>query len=157
MDSEHRIFDVRRVFLSEALKVTINRGVNMECRVLQVSYEPISSTLRRKQEEVAAVVIQTAYRKHLLRTVKLASYKYREKTGGQKDAPLAPQTEGLLCTPHGDGEKVEVVAEDVSGASGEDQAPPAQTELHSEILLQAAPPLNISNFLQEDNQRESIV
>lgn len=34
---------------------------------LQVPYVPISSTLRRKQEEVAAKVIQRAYRKRLLR------------------------------------------------------------------------------------------
>ncbi|KAF0040714.1 hypothetical protein F2P81_006612 [Scophthalmus maximus] len=32
----------------------------------QLSYEPISSTVKRKQEEVAATVIQKAYRKHLL-------------------------------------------------------------------------------------------
>uniref|UniRef100_A0A8C6MEC9 Sodium channel protein n=1 Tax=Nothobranchius furzeri TaxID=105023 RepID=A0A8C6MEC9_NOTFU len=32
----------------------------------QVAYEPISSTLRRKQEEVAATKIQRAFRKHLL-------------------------------------------------------------------------------------------
>uniref|UniRef100_A0A4W6C482 EF-hand domain-containing protein n=1 Tax=Lates calcarifer TaxID=8187 RepID=A0A4W6C482_LATCA len=32
----------------------------------KVPYEPISSTLRRKQEEVAATVIQRAYKKHLL-------------------------------------------------------------------------------------------
>uniref|UniRef100_A0A3P9A0X8 Sodium channel protein n=1 Tax=Esox lucius TaxID=8010 RepID=A0A3P9A0X8_ESOLU len=47
----------------------------------KVSYEPITTTLRRKQEEVAATVIQRAYRKHLLmRAVKLASYKYCVKT-----------------------------------------------------------------------------
>ncbi|XP_060933384.1 sodium channel protein type 4 subunit alpha B-like isoform X2 [Limanda limanda] len=34
--------------------------------VSKMSYEPISSTLQRKQEEVAAAVIQKAYRKHLL-------------------------------------------------------------------------------------------
>ncbi|KAK1795716.1 hypothetical protein P4O66_001204 [Electrophorus voltai] len=33
----------------------------------KVSYEPITSTLRRKQEEVSAVVIQRAYRAHLAR------------------------------------------------------------------------------------------
>lgn len=32
---------------------------------LQESYDPVSSTLRRKQEEVAATVMQRAYRKHL--------------------------------------------------------------------------------------------
>ncbi|ROL50660.1 Sodium channel protein type 8 subunit alpha [Anabarilius grahami] len=33
----------------------------------KVSYEPITTTLRRKQEEVSAVVIQRAYRSHLAR------------------------------------------------------------------------------------------
>ncbi|KAI2663692.1 Sodium channel protein type 8 subunit alpha [Labeo rohita] len=33
----------------------------------KVSYEPITTTLRRKQEEVSAVVIQRAYRAHLVR------------------------------------------------------------------------------------------
>ncbi|XP_049335062.1 sodium channel, voltage gated, type VIII, alpha subunit b isoform X2 [Astyanax mexicanus] len=33
----------------------------------KVSYEPITTTLRRKQEEVSAVVIQRAYRAHLAR------------------------------------------------------------------------------------------
>ncbi|XP_059583311.1 sodium channel protein type 2 subunit alpha [Alligator mississippiensis] len=33
----------------------------------KVSYEPITTTLKRKQEEVSAIVIQRAYRRHLLR------------------------------------------------------------------------------------------
>uniref|UniRef100_A0A8B9TW65 Sodium channel protein n=1 Tax=Anas platyrhynchos TaxID=8839 RepID=A0A8B9TW65_ANAPL len=33
----------------------------------KVSYEPITTTLKRKQEEVSAVVIQRAFRRHLLR------------------------------------------------------------------------------------------
>uniref|UniRef100_A0A3B4Z3K2 Uncharacterized protein n=1 Tax=Stegastes partitus TaxID=144197 RepID=A0A3B4Z3K2_9TELE len=41
----------------------------------KVSQEPISSTLRRKQEEAAASVIQRAYRKHLL------------QDGGDKETP----------------------------------------------------------------------
>ncbi|XP_056352672.1 sodium channel protein type 2 subunit alpha-like isoform X4 [Oenanthe melanoleuca] len=32
----------------------------------KVSYEPITTTLKRKQEEVSAVIIQRAYRRHLL-------------------------------------------------------------------------------------------
>uniref|UniRef100_A0A3P8PUZ9 Sodium channel protein n=1 Tax=Astatotilapia calliptera TaxID=8154 RepID=A0A3P8PUZ9_ASTCA len=60
------------------------------------SYEPISSTLRRKQEEVAATVIQRAYRKHLLQRgkVKRVSYKYGEKLDGRQDKP--PETEATL-------------------------------------------------------------
>uniref|UniRef100_A0A8B9E1I4 Sodium channel protein n=1 Tax=Anser cygnoides TaxID=8845 RepID=A0A8B9E1I4_ANSCY len=33
----------------------------------KVSYEPITTTLKRKQEEVSALIIQRAYRRHLLR------------------------------------------------------------------------------------------
>ncbi|NXI76450.1 SCN2A protein, partial [Rhipidura dahli] len=55
----------------------------------KVSYEPITTTLKRKQEEVSATVIQRAYRRHLLRqTVKKLSFMY-QKDGGdpliQKD------------------------------------------------------------------------
>ncbi|KAM9843922.1 sodium channel protein type 4 subunit alpha B [Aulostomus maculatus] len=116
----------------------------------KVSYEPISSTLRRKQEEVAATVIQRAYRKHLLQlTVKLASHKYREKTEGRQDAAFKPGTEGLLCKRfselYGDGEKTKMAADG------------AQVELQRESLLHAAPPLDASGILPDENLRESMV
>ncbi|KAM6937857.1 sodium channel protein type 4 subunit alpha B-like [Xenentodon cancila] len=38
----------------------------LEALTAQVSYDPISTTLQRKQEDVAASVIQRAFRKHLL-------------------------------------------------------------------------------------------
>lgn len=132
-------------------KITVNY-----CH-LQVSYEPISSTLRRKQEEVAATVIQRAYRKHLLqRTVKLASYKYREKTDGRRDEASPPETEGLLCKRISQlyGSSVET-DEPTSGVSGGDA--PARVELQSEVLLHAAPPLNTPEFLQEEKLLESTV
>uniref|UniRef100_A0A3Q1FTH0 Sodium channel protein n=1 Tax=Acanthochromis polyacanthus TaxID=80966 RepID=A0A3Q1FTH0_9TELE len=114
----------------------------------KVSYEPISSTLRRKQEEVAAAVIQRAYRKHLLqRTVKLASYKYRERTEGRREKP--PETEGLLC------ERISQLYGSQQSDSGED--PPARVELQSEFLLHAAPPIHTSAILQDENLRESVV
>uniref|UniRef100_A0A3Q3WUG1 Sodium channel protein n=1 Tax=Mola mola TaxID=94237 RepID=A0A3Q3WUG1_MOLML len=108
----------------------------------KVSYEPISSTLRRKQEEVAARVIQRAYRKHLLqRTVRLASYKYREKTEGRRDKEAAPETEGLLCMRinqlYGSSQEMD---EPTPGMSAD--APPAQVKVQSEVLLHAAPPAN---------------
>ncbi|KAM8843860.1 sodium channel protein type 4 subunit alpha B isoform 2-T4 [Spinachia spinachia] len=123
----------------------------------KVSYEPISSTLRRKQEEVAAMVIQRAYRKHLLkRTVKLASYKYREKTRGRRDMLSPFESEGLLYKRisqlYGNSEDTE---EPGSGVSGE--GPLTRVELQSEYLLHAAPTLNTSNFLPNENLRESVV
>ncbi|XP_074552328.1 sodium channel protein type 4 subunit alpha B [Halichoeres trimaculatus] len=125
----------------------------------KVSYEPISSTLRRKQEEVAASVIQRAYRKHLLqRTVKLASHKYREKTEGRRDNLPPPETEGLLYKRisqlYGD-EEEDTEKPSVSGVSGED--PPARVELQSEFLLHAAPPLKLPDFLRDEDLKESIV
>ncbi|OXB69271.1 hypothetical protein ASZ78_011391 [Callipepla squamata] len=45
----------------------------------KVSYEPITTTLKRKQEEVSATIIQRAYRCYLLRrSVKKLSYMYRK-------------------------------------------------------------------------------
>ncbi|XP_034448726.1 sodium channel protein type 4 subunit alpha B isoform X2 [Hippoglossus hippoglossus] len=114
----------------------------------KVSYEPISSTLRRKHEEVAAMVIQRAYRKHLLRrTVKVASYKYRKKTRGHQDEDLSLETKGL-------------VFKRISQLYGDNQDSAesfAQVELQSEFLLHAAPPVTAPNLLQDENLRESIV
>ncbi|XP_069052645.1 sodium channel, voltage-gated, type I-like, alpha isoform X1 [Lepisosteus oculatus] len=46
----------------------------------KVSYEPITTTLRRKQEDVSAVIIQRAFRRYLMRrTVKQASFMYKEQ------------------------------------------------------------------------------
>ncbi|KAK2888922.1 hypothetical protein Q8A67_014297 [Cirrhinus molitorella] len=46
----------------------------------KVSYEPITTTLRRKQEEMSAVIIQRAFRRHRIRiTVKKASEAYRQQ------------------------------------------------------------------------------
>uniref|UniRef100_A0A4W6CAG3 Sodium channel protein n=1 Tax=Lates calcarifer TaxID=8187 RepID=A0A4W6CAG3_LATCA len=45
----------------------------------KVSHEPITSTLRRKLEEVSAIIIQRCYRRHLVRRqMKQASYLYRQ-------------------------------------------------------------------------------
>ncbi|KAM9541648.1 sodium channel protein type 4 subunit alpha B-like isoform 1-T1 [Salvelinus alpinus] len=64
----------------------------------KVSYKPITTTLRRKQEEVAAVVIQRACRKHLRRSsMKLASYKYHEKKELTKEDEALPDQEGMIA------------------------------------------------------------
>uniref|UniRef100_A0A669C4Y6 Sodium channel protein n=1 Tax=Oreochromis niloticus TaxID=8128 RepID=A0A669C4Y6_ORENI len=61
----------------------------------KISYEPITTTLRRKQEEVSATIIQRCYRRHLVRRqLKAASYMYREVVFGED----APEKEGLIAT-----------------------------------------------------------
>lgn len=122
---------------------------------MQVSYEPISSTLLRKEEEVAATVIQRAYRKYLLqRTLRLASFTYRERTEG-RGKEKAPETKGLLCQQFSQ----------LYGFNRETAEPlqskanrPIQVELQSEVLLHAAPPpCSSSEFLQERDKRETSV
>ncbi|NXA13879.1 SCN2A protein, partial [Sapayoa aenigma] len=52
----------------------------------KVSYEPITTTLKRKQEEVSAVIIQRAYRRHLLRQkVKKVSCIFNQDKGKEED------------------------------------------------------------------------
>ncbi|KAG2458945.1 SCN1A protein, partial [Polypterus senegalus] len=49
----------------------------------KVSYEPITTTLRRKQEHESAIIIQRAFRRYLvIQTVKKASFIYKEKSKG---------------------------------------------------------------------------
>ncbi|NXE90523.1 SCN5A protein, partial [Menura novaehollandiae] len=63
------------------------------------SYEPISTTLRQRQEEVSATVIQRAYRSHLLlRSLKQASYLYHHRTCGTDALGDAPEKEGLIAS-----------------------------------------------------------
>ncbi|XP_069490146.1 sodium channel protein type 4 subunit alpha-like isoform X2 [Ambystoma mexicanum] len=63
----------------------------------KVSYQPITTTLKRKQEEVCAVKIQRAFRKHLLkRSVKLASYIYRHDHNEITTDEEPPEQEGLI-------------------------------------------------------------
>ncbi|NXG42083.1 SCN2A protein, partial [Psilopogon haemacephalus] len=58
--------------------------VQMEDRFMaanpsKVSYEPITTTLKRKQEELSATIIQRAYRRYLLRqSVKKLSFMYQK-------------------------------------------------------------------------------
>ncbi|TKS91206.1 Sodium channel protein type 4 subunit alpha B [Collichthys lucidus] len=100
-----------------------------------------------------------------VRTVKLASYKYREKTGRRdEDVELPPETEGLLCKRisqlYGNGVKTEEPG-DPPGPGGDPASlagdPPARVELQSEFLLHTAPPQNASDFLRDENLRESTV
>ncbi|XP_062285710.1 sodium channel protein type 4 subunit alpha B-like isoform X1 [Scomber scombrus] len=66
----------------------------------KISHEPITSTLRRKLEEVSAIIIQRCYRRHLVRRqMKQASYLYRQiNYETVVDVETAPETEGLIAS-----------------------------------------------------------
>ncbi|CAL8301370.1 unnamed protein product [Merluccius merluccius] len=130
----------------------------------KVSYEPISSTLKRKQEDVAATVIQRAFRKHLLRrTVHQASYTYREKMDGHADTQQAHETRGLIYERieelYGDGAQ-HANRPDASPTGADDtRPPPAAVELHHETVLHCSPPDSPHQTLTipPDSVNESIV
>ena len=66
----------------------------------KISHEPITSTLRRKLEEVSVVIIQRCFRRHLMRRqMRQASYLYRQiNSETVVDVENAPETEGLIAS-----------------------------------------------------------
>ncbi|XP_076188094.1 sodium channel protein type 5 subunit alpha isoform X2 [Aptenodytes patagonicus] len=82
----------------DALKIQMEEKF-MAANPSKISYEPITTTLRRKQEEVSAIIIQRAYRRHLFRrSMKQASYLYRHRTfDGSIFEDDAPEKEGLIA------------------------------------------------------------
>ncbi|XP_068092027.1 sodium channel protein type 5 subunit alpha-like [Hyperolius riggenbachi] len=82
----------------DALKIQMEEKF-MAANPSKISYEPITTTLRRKQEEVSARIIQRAYRRHLLyRSMKQASFLYRHRScDGNIIEEDAPEKEGLIA------------------------------------------------------------
>ncbi|NXJ24383.1 SCN5A protein, partial [Dicrurus megarhynchus] len=83
----------------DALKVQMEEKF-MADNPSKQSYEPISTTLRHRQEEASAMVIQRAYRSHLLlRSLKQASYLYQRRTCSTDTlGDAAPENEGLIAS-----------------------------------------------------------
>ncbi|XP_042742480.1 sodium channel protein type 4 subunit alpha [Lagopus leucura] len=82
----------------DALKDTMEEKF-MAANPSKVSYEPITTTLKRKHEEVCATKIQRAFRRYLLRrSVKQASYMYRHSRDEEALTGDAPEKEGLIAT-----------------------------------------------------------
>nr|XP_009683652.1 PREDICTED: sodium channel protein type 4 subunit alpha [Struthio camelus australis] len=82
----------------DALKATMEEKF-MAANPSKVSYEPITTTLKRKHEEVCATKIQRAFRRYLLRrSVKQASYMYRHSKDEDALKEEAPEKEGLIAT-----------------------------------------------------------
>ncbi|KAH1177213.1 hypothetical protein KIL84_010915, partial [Mauremys mutica] len=82
----------------DALKIQMEEKF-MAANPSKISYEPITTTLRRKQEEVSAIIIQRAYRSHLFqRFLKQASFLYRHQAcDGNMLEDEAPEKEGLIA------------------------------------------------------------
>ncbi|KAJ8383482.1 hypothetical protein AAFF_G00219990 [Aldrovandia affinis] len=133
------------------------------------SFEPIITTLKRKQEEMAVVVIQRAYRRHLLkRSIKQASFMYRSKAAVRKQDDEPPETEGMIARKmnalYGSQalDEEPAFAEVQHSVEPEIMWPPLASEhlvipveVTSEVVLRSAP--NRHPSTSEGNIRESIV
>ncbi|KAM6964102.1 sodium channel protein type 4 subunit alpha A [Tautogolabrus adspersus] len=148
------------------------------------SFAPITTTVRHKEEQNAAVVIQRAYRNHLLkRCLRHAAFMYRCKRKGRNDeGEDPPEKVGMLARRMGVlyGSNVDL-AEEMEQAALEtlaNQQPTNQettdytedgsasnplepniivvpVEITNEVLLHSAP--NQHLFILQANLRESIV
>uniref|UniRef100_A0A3B4UEP4 Sodium channel protein n=1 Tax=Seriola dumerili TaxID=41447 RepID=A0A3B4UEP4_SERDU len=149
------------------------------------SFAPITTTVRHKEEQSAAVVIQRAYRKHLLkRCIRHAAFMHRSKRMGRKEeSEDPPEKEGLLARKLGVlyGSNVDL-AEEMEQAALEtlaSQEPPnpetlshypgaqcgpeppepnimvVPVEITNEVLLHSAPHQHLLTL--QENLRESIV
>ncbi|XP_055009098.1 sodium channel protein type 4 subunit alpha B [Boleophthalmus pectinirostris] len=99
----------------------------------KVPYEPISSTLKRRQEELAAIVIQRCYRRHLLRrTVRLASQKYRALKRGADPGPNQSPDQNQSKSKSRLKERLDKLYGPDTGDK--------PVELHKEVELQTIPP-----------------
>ncbi len=81
-----------------AMKVSIEAKFTMN-NPTSASFEPITTTLRRKEEERAAFAVQRTYRRHLLkRAIRYACFMHRSKrkVRSQNDEE-PPETEGLIA------------------------------------------------------------
>lgn len=133
----------------------------------KVSYEPITSTLRRKQEEVAALVIQRAFRKHLLkRTLKQASYMYREKAEMKRAGEAAPEKEGMIAQrlsqlysnqAPGQLTSVSIPFSNTKDKAGTSEGKTPFVKVQNEVVLHSAPFALSESSANVDNLRESIV
>uniref|UniRef100_A0A8C5AAF8 Sodium channel protein n=1 Tax=Gadus morhua TaxID=8049 RepID=A0A8C5AAF8_GADMO len=88
----------------------------------KISYEPITSTLRRKQEDVSAAVVQRCFRRHLVRRqVKQASFLYRQLSGaGGRRRGAGGLIASMIRENYGPpGEEVVCAEEEGEGREGE--------------------------------------
>lgn len=159
-----------------AMRESIEAKFNLN-NPTSASYAPITTTVRQKEEELAAVVIQRAYRNHLhKRGIHHAAYIQRWKMGRKADGEDAPEKEGLLAQKMGalyasEAERSEEMEraqraphpETLSRCSGPRCGPEppepnvmvVPVEITNELLLHSAP--NQQNVPTQTNLRESNV
>lgn len=130
----------------------------------KISYEPITTTLRRKQEDVSATMIQRSYRRHLLRRqMKQASLLYRQinMADADKDDDSLPENEGLIVAMIMENYGTEVEVTETPSATSSPPSYDSVTRVTSELfhaLIPEATNTDLSEpFPNTDRDRETFL
>ncbi|XP_032899668.1 sodium channel protein type 4 subunit alpha-like isoform X2 [Amblyraja radiata] len=144
----------------DALKLQMEEKF-MAANPSKISYEPITTTLRRKQEEVSALVIQRAYRRHLLRrSMRQASFLYRHRASDVNIiVEEAPEKEGLIAAMIKEHYSPELERSETMSSSS---SPPSYNSvtraLGDNVVVKVTDPLMPHDFVSgPDKDRESLV
>uniref|UniRef100_A0A3Q1HVM5 Sodium channel protein n=1 Tax=Anabas testudineus TaxID=64144 RepID=A0A3Q1HVM5_ANATE len=125
------------------------------------SFAPITTTVRHREEELAALVIQRAYRKHLLkRGIRHAAFMHHSKRIGRHDeGGDPPEKEGLLARKlgvlYGSNQDLAAEMEQAALETLANQLNPQTLPHDTRVLLHSAP--NQHQFTLQANLRESVV
>uniref|UniRef100_A0A8C9RI08 Sodium channel protein n=1 Tax=Scleropages formosus TaxID=113540 RepID=A0A8C9RI08_SCLFO len=171
--------DILAALTMEVLGDTLEMAamkVSMETKFMmnnpsKASFEPIVTTLRHKEEAIAAVVIQRAYRRHLLRRcIKQASFTLRSKASTKREGEDPPETDGMIVRKMKALYGSQALSDEAHLAEPEQLTGPAEVEtavtpeaklfvvpveVTSDVVLRAAPSLKPS--ASGGNARESVV
>ncbi|TRY55323.1 hypothetical protein DNTS_009031, partial [Danionella cerebrum] len=127
----------------------------------KISYEPITTTLRRKQEDVSAIMIQRAFRRHLMRQqIKQASLLYRQMNmpDGAKDDESSMENEGLIVSMIMENYGTETEATETLSATSSPPSYDSVTRATSEIFHNLTTNTDLSeHFPSTDKDRETFL
>ncbi|TRY96477.1 hypothetical protein DNTS_031530 [Danionella cerebrum] len=148
----------------DAMKATMEEKF-MANNPSKASYEPITSTLKRKQEELAASTIQRAYRAHILkRCLKQASYMFRENTDSKKPGEEPPVKVGMIAKNMSNLYGDQAIEDETPSGFSFSQQRKTQfgsrrlpVKLQNEVVLHSAPFPLAESSNTADNLKESIV
>uniref|UniRef100_A0A8C2DII4 Sodium channel protein n=1 Tax=Cyprinus carpio TaxID=7962 RepID=A0A8C2DII4_CYPCA len=137
------LFAFTKRVLGEGGEMDILRG-QMEDRFMasnpsKSSYEPITTTLRRKHEEMSAAIIQRAYRSHIIRhSIKKVRNVYRETKQQNGMVPSKESVNNENCDNH-------------SASENSDATPATSSPLSYDSLMQ-----NATNKYKKDKHEKEV-
>ncbi|KAI1884137.1 hypothetical protein AGOR_G00223350 [Albula goreensis] len=135
----------------DALKTSMEEKF-MANNPAKVAYEPITTTLRWKQEGVAAGIIQRAYRKHLLkRSDKHPSFQLPKDMDKTKDNEEPSDKAGMFA------EKMNSPCSSQAAKEPKETQPHIASEVMTEVVLHNTPSSSLEPAVPTNDKGDSVV